>query len=194
MLWKQDCTDCKSKQQSAESSDTGAHFALTDANLQGTAVSKNSSIFIFKELTRYICASEAFWKKTLHCRTTGKNEVEGSLWNPFAHIPAPTRTPRAIPMWFWKVPKEENLQPVGSLCQCSVIHGAPGVQREPPVCQRVFMASGPGTGHHWQSVAPTSWHPPFRYWQTLMRSPCTSCSPGWAIPLGFSLEICKIWD
>lgn len=150
MLWKQDCTDRKSKQQSAESSDTGAHFALTDANLQGTAVSKNSSIFIFKELTRYICASEAFWKKTLHCRTTGKNEVEGSLWNPFAHIPAPTRTPRAMPMWFWKVPKEEDLRPVGGLCQCSVIHGAPGVQREPPVCQRVFMASGPGTGHHWQ--------------------------------------------
>jgi len=36
----------------------------------------------------------------------------------------------------------------------------------------------PGTVYHWKSLAPSSYHPDFRYLYTLIRSPRASSSPG----------------
>ena len=61
--------------------------------------------------------------------------------------------PSATSRQLWEIPKEETLQPLGSLCQCSITsqhRRAPGVQREPPVLQFVPTAPCPGTGHHWK--------------------------------------------
>ena len=46
----------------------------------------------------------------------------------------------------------------------------PDVHREPPVFQFVPTASGLVTQRHWKRLAPTYFHPPFRYFYTLMRS------------------------
>ena len=54
----------------------------------------------------------------------------------------------------------------------------PGVQGEPPVFQFVTMGSCPGTEHPEKSLAPSSLPSLFRYFLTLMRSPCPSSSPG----------------
>lgn len=45
---------------SPQSYDTGAHFALADANLENITVSKKSYTFIFKGHMKYTYASGAF--------------------------------------------------------------------------------------------------------------------------------------
>jgi len=42
-------------------------------------------------------------------------------------------------------------QPVSGLCYLHSREVLPGVQKEYPVLQFVFIASGPGTEHHWKA-------------------------------------------
>lgn len=64
--------------------------------------------------------------------------------------PAPVGTPRAVCRTSTTSISKETLQPLGSLCWCSITmqhRSAPGAQTEPFVLQFVPIASHPGTGY-----------------------------------------------
>ena len=74
----------------------------------------------------------------------------------------------------------------GNLCQCSVTLSV-------TKCFLMFRGNLPcfslcplplvlSLGTTEQSLAPSSLHPPCRYWCTLMRSPWAFSSPGWTVP------------
>jgi len=87
-------------------------------------------------------------------RITGWLRLEGSsgghLAQPSSSRETPSRVPRTMSRWLWKISKEEIPQLLGSLCQCSVTYTKVllDVKRKPPVFQLVPKASCPGTGHH----------------------------------------------
>lgn len=75
-----------------------------------------------------------------------------------------------------KIIKEETPQPLGNLCQCSII-------LTPLVFQFVPMASCPGMKHHRKkTLALSSLHPPFRNLWTSARSPLILSSSDWTVP------------
>ena len=120
------------------------------------------------------------WKSDLILEWLRLAGTSGSTCpNPCSSIDTQSRVPRQLP----KISKEETLQPLGSLCQCSIIHTA---QKYCLVFRGNLLCSCLCPVWHWtpmsRAFASSSLHPPLRYLYTLMRSPRAFFSPGWTDP------------
>lgn len=106
-------------------------------------------------------------------------EAGRDLWSPSGPDLCSSRDtqswlPRTLSKWLLKISKEETLQPPWAACasaQSPAQHrSAPGVQRDPPVLQRVPLPLVLALGTIKKSLAPVSLHHPFRCSYTLMSS------------------------
>ena len=113
---------------------------------------------------------------------------EGTSGAHLVQPPHPSRAtqsqlPRTMPRGLLSISKDgDSTTSLGNLCHPQSKKMFPDVQKEPPVFQVVPTAPGPGTEHHWKepgsilfaplvlslgttekSLAPSSWHPLFRY-------------------------------
>lgn len=96
--------------------------------------------------------------------------------------PAPVGTPRAVCRTSTTSVSKDTLQPLGSLCWCSITmqhRSAPGAQTEPLVLQFVPIASHPGTGYQWKEPGSVL----FSFSLLVLTDPLwATCSPGWGVP------------
>lgn len=92
----------------------------------------------------------------------------GPHWGPPIQPPCPSRATRSrCPGPRPEFPGTETPPPPWAACASVTLtlteKCVPGGQKDPPRVQFVPVASGHDTGHHWKSLAPTSWHPPCRH-------------------------------